>query len=341
MYKHLRANLWLLLLSVALCSVVYPAILWGIGQALFPERANGSIIFDKQKKPVGSRLICQPFTKDEYFQPRPSAASYNGAASAASNWGANNYLLRNRVVRQIGPLVRYGSGAKARQPAGPDIEDWFQKDRFQGHPGIVAQWAQTHSGLAQGWVKADAMNGEWVNAWRKEHPDEVARWIQDNPDTAEPKPEDLATLFFTSYSKAHPGTFPGAVERKTNDGKVEKRIDPVKEGADIQGIFFDMWRQDHPEVDLEPVPADMVLASGSGLDPHITLKSALYQLSRVAAAWSEKTRKDEAQLEKEIQTLLEEKAEAPLGGLAGVKLINVLEINLALRDRYESPEERK
>jgi K+-transporting ATPase ATPase C chain len=341
MHKHLCANLWLLLLSFALCSVVYPAILWGIGQALFPEGANGSIILDKQGKPVGSRLIGQPFTKDEYFQPRPSAAAYNGAASAASNWGASNYLLRNRVARQLGPLVRYRSGAKARQPAGPDIEGWLQKDRFQGKPGIVAQWAQAHPGLAQGWVKAEAMNGEFVNAWRKEHPDDVARWIEDNPDHPEPKPEDLAALFFTSYSRAHPGTFPGAVERQTAGGKTEKRIEPVKEGTDIQRIFFDLWRQDHPEADLEPVPADMVMASGSGLDPHITLKSALYQLSRVAGAWSEKRTKDGAQIEKEIGQMLEEKAAAPLGGLAGVQLINVLEINLALRERYESLEERK
>ena len=77
--------------------------------------------------------------------------------------------------------------------------------------------------------------------WQKTHPAEVAEWIKDNPDTPEPKPEDLAVPFFTSFSKDHPGTFPSAVEHKTPDGKTEKRIEPVKEGTDIQAGFFDMW----------------------------------------------------------------------------------------------------
>ena len=96
-----------------------------------------------------------------------------------------------------------------------------------------------------------------------------------------------------------------------------------------------MWRQEHPQADLEPVPADMVMASGSCLDPHITLKNALYQLDRVAGKWAEVTRRDPAQVRKEIEGMLNERAEAPLGGLAGVKLVNVLEMNLALRDRHQ------
>src|SRR5262249_21250151 len=152
----------------------------------------------------------------------------------------------------------------------------------------------------------------------------------------EPKPEDLAVPFFTDYSTAHPGTFPGAVEHKTPDGKTESVIEPVKEGTDIQSLFFDMWRQDNPDADLEPVPADMVMASGSGLDPDITLKNALYQLDRVAGAWAKKTRGDAGKIHQQIEQLLDEKATAPLGGLAGVAMINVLETNLALRNRYAS-----
>src|SRR5262249_34955541 len=131
MLQHLRANLWLLFLTLVLGSVVYPAILWSIGHGLFPREASGSVLLDGQGKPVGSRWIAQPFTQDEYFQPRPSAASYNAAAGAGSNWGANNYLLRDRAARRLGPIVKYRSGSKKGQLAGPDIEAWFQADRYQ------------------------------------------------------------------------------------------------------------------------------------------------------------------------------------------------------------------
>jgi K+-transporting ATPase ATPase C chain len=334
MLRHLRANLWLLVLSVLDCVALYPLALFGIGQTLFPDKAEGSLLRDKTGAVVGSRLIAQPFTADEYFWPRPSAASYNGAASGASNWGASNYLLRERVARALGPIVKYRSGPKKGQPVGPDVEAWFQKDQFAGKPGIVAQWADSHNAVAQNWVKADRLNADYVTRWQKEHAAEVAQWKKENPDTPEPKPEDLAVAFFKSHSSAFPGTFPVAAEQKTPAGKTEKRIEPAKAGQDIQGIFFDMWRQENPHAEFEDVPADMVMASGSGLDPHITLKNALYQLDRVAGKWAERGKLDPAKTRKEIDDLLRAHSEAPLGGLAGVGLVNVLEVNLALRDLY-------
>jgi K+-transporting ATPase ATPase C chain len=333
MLTHLRANLWLLALTLLLCSVLYPLALLGIGQTVFPHQAEGSLLRDAQGKPIGSRQLAQPFTADEYFQPRPSAASYNAAASAASNWGASNYQLRERVARQLGPLVKYRSGPNKGQLAGPDIERWFQKDRYQGKPGIVAQWAQAHVAVAQNWVKADKLNTEFVAHWQRDHPEEVAAWIKQNPDTPEPKPEDLAVPFFESYSKTFPGTWPAAVEHKTPDGKTEKRIEPVREGPDIQGYFFDLWLQEHPGIELEEVPADLVMASGSGLDPHITLQNARYQLDRVVEAWARKTKADPAGVRSTVEKILAEKTEAPLRGLVGVPLVNVLEVNLALAAR--------
>jgi K+-transporting ATPase ATPase C chain len=329
MRSHLRANLWLFGLSLLLCCVIYPALLLGVGRVAFPNQAEGSLVFDRDGKPIGSRLIAQPFTADEFFQPRPSAVSYNAAASGASNWGANNPLLRDRVARQLGPIARYGGGSKAHKLVGPDIELWFQQK-----PGIVAQWAQAHPSLARNWVTSDTLNSDAVLTWKAGHAAEVARWISENPDTREPKPEDLAVPYFVDFSKAHAGAFPVASERKTADGKTEKTIAPASAGPEIQSTFFDLWRQEHPKEELESVPADMVMASGSGLDPHITLKNALYQLERVAAKWASETRRDPSQVRGEIDSMLREKARAPFGGLAGVELINVLEINLALQERY-------
>jgi K+-transporting ATPase ATPase C chain len=342
MVRHIRANLGLLILTVLVCSGLYPLALWGIGQALFRNQAQGSLI-DKSGKlvteandAVGSQLIAQPFTGDEYFQPRPSAAAYNAAASGASNWAANNYQLRFRVAKAFGPIVKYGSKSpKNGQNVGPDIELWFQTHPLKDGKGIVAQWAQTYPSAALMWVKDDKANAAYVEAWQKTHPDAIARWIKDNPNTPDPKPEDLAVTFFVSYSAEHPATFP-SLQHKTSDGKTEKVMEPVNEGTDIQSYFFDMWRQKHPDVDLEQVPADLVMASGSGLDPHITLKGARYQLDRVANAWGKKTGIAPATVKAELEALLREKAFAPLGGIAGVPLVNVLEINLALPDRMRN-----
>ncbi|CAN5371772.1 hypothetical protein BH10PLA2_BH10PLA2_16650 [soil metagenome] len=334
MLQHLRANLWLLSFSVVLCAGLYPLTLLGIGKTCFPEQSEGSLLRDSRGIAIGSRLIAQPFTADQYFWPRPSAVSYNGAASGASNWGANKYLLRERVARALGPIVKYRSGVRKGQLVGPDIETWFQKDHFGGKPGIVAQWAEAHSTVAQNWVKADKLNSEYVERWQRETPMEIAKWKQANPSTSEPKAEDLAVPFFQSYSKAHPGTFPVAVEHTVAGGKPEKRIEPVRTGSEIQGILFDMWRHEHPQVELEDVPADMVMASGSGLDPHITVKNARYQLDRVVNKWAELLKREPAAIRGEIEEVLKQKAEAPLHGLAGVELVNVLDLNLALRDQY-------
>src|SRR5262245_17849457 len=169
MYRILSASLWLLGFTLVICCGVYPLTLWIIGQTMFHEQAEGSLLKGPDGTVVGSRLVAQPFTKDEYFQPRPSAVSYNGAASGASNWGASNYQLRDRAARTLGPLVKYRSGPKQGQPVGPDVEAWLRKDQYQGKHGIVAQWAKEHSTLAQNWVKADKLNADYVTRWQQEH----------------------------------------------------------------------------------------------------------------------------------------------------------------------------
>jgi len=336
MSRHLSMCFKLVGATMVIICGVYTLSLWIIGQMVFSEKANGSLIHDPDGVVVGSRLIAQPFTKDEYFRPRPSAASYNGAASGATNWGASNYQLRARVAGTLGPIVKYRSGAKAGQLVGPDIEAWFQKDEYQGNPHVVAQWADAHNGLAQAWVKADPSHAAYVDEWSKAHAPAVAEWVKNNPDTPEPVAADLAVIFFDSFSADHPGQFPSAVTHEV-DGKTVTAIETVKEGTDIQSNFFDMWRQEHADADLQEVPADMVMASGSGLDPHITLDNALFQLDRVAAQWAKDTSRDPAAIQTEIRSLLEQNASAPGGGLFGAKQVNVLEMNLQLRARYGAP----
>ena len=337
MLRIITKSILLALVSVVICCVLYPLALWAIGQTVFPFEANGSLLKGPDGAIVGSWIIAQPFTKDEYFQPRPSAASYDASASASSALAASNYALRDRVARMLGPIVKYAAGAKAGQPVAPDIEQWFQKDTFQGAPHIVGQWADLHNGLAQAWVNADPKNAAYVDDWTRKHPALVAQFLKDNPATPQPKAADLAVVFFKDFAGANPGRFPSAVTKPGADGKPVTAIEPVKDGSDIQSIYFDMWRQDHAEAQLQEVPGDMVTASASGLDPHISLQNAEFQLDRVAAKWAVDLKRDPAVIRGEIEQILQGNVSAPFNGLAGEPFVNVLEVNLTLRQRFGQP----
>ena len=336
MRQYISRSIMLLAFSVVICCGIYPAVLWAIGQSFFPFQANGSMVNGPNGKPVGSLLISQPFTKDEYFQPRPSAASYDASASASSTLAASNYLLRNRVATTLGPIVKYKSGPKAGQLVAPDIEAWFQQDQYMGQPHIVAQWADAHNSVAQAWVNADPTHGQYVDDWGKKHVSVVQQWIKDNPSTPQPKAPDLAVVFFDTFSKEHPGRFPSAVTHQVG-GKTVTTIEPVKDGTDIQSTFFDMWRQEHPTADLQDVPGDMVTTSGSGLDPDITLGNAEYQLDRISGKWAQDLKRDPVQIRSEIDQIVHEHAFAPMYGLWGEQIVNVLDVNLELRKRYGAP----
>jgi K+-transporting ATPase ATPase C chain len=336
--KSITKSLWLLAFTVVICCGIYPLVVWGIAQTFFPFTANGSMVTGPDGKLVGSLSIAQPFSEDEYFWPRPSAASYDASASASSALAPSNYALRDRVARMLGPIVKYSSGPKAGQLAAPDIEAWFDRDHYQGQPHIVSQWADNHNELAQGWVAADPTHAQYVNDWAKGHKQVVTDWIKQNPATPQPQASDLAVLFFESFSKDNPGKFPSAVTKQMPNGKSQTAIEPVASGSDIQSIFFDMWRQDYPEAQLQNVPGDMVTASASGLDPDITVKNAEYQLDRVASKWAAERKRDPAQIRNEIEDIIRTDAYAPMHGLFGEKMVNVLQLNLELRHRYGAPQ---
>jgi K+-transporting ATPase ATPase C chain len=336
MIKNISRTVLLIAFAICICCALYPALLWGIGKAFFPFQASGSVIYSPDKKPIGSELIAQPFTQDQYFQPRPSAASYNAAASASAALAPSNYALRSRVASMLGPIVRYEGGPKAGQLAAPDIEHWFQKDTFQGTTSIVAQWATAHSSLAQAWVSADSSHIRYVNKWADTHPSDVAQFVKQNPGTPKPAAVDLAVVFFTAFSKENPGKFPGPVMRVGQTGATVPEIGPVSEGTDIQSIFFDLWRQDNPAVEFAAVPGDMVTTSASGLDPHITLENAKFQLDRVVSKWSALTHRDKSLVQEEILQILNVNEFAPLNGLAGERMVNVLKVNVELQKRFKA-----
>src|SRR5271169_2956833 len=104
--KQLRPTLVVLILFTLITGVVYPLVVTGIAQAIFPEKANGSLI-KKDGKVVGSELIGQPFSDPKYFWSRLSATSpyaYNAGSSSGSNYGPLNPALFDAVKKRVQDL---------------------------------------------------------------------------------------------------------------------------------------------------------------------------------------------------------------------------------------------
>ncbi|MGF7146840.1 K+-transporting ATPase ATPase C chain [Sphingomonas zeicaulis] len=105
-----RPAIVLTLLFALLLGILYPLAITGIGQAIFPWQANGSLVV-AGSKPVGSAIVGQTFTSPGYFWSRPSAAGdgYNGLSSSGSNLGPTSAALVERVK---GDLAARADGAK-------------------------------------------------------------------------------------------------------------------------------------------------------------------------------------------------------------------------------------
>ena len=108
MKKNLIIAFLFTIVTTVIFGIIYPLVVTGIAQVLFPKQANGELIKSGDKV-VGSRLIGQPFTAPGYFWSRPSAAGtagYDPTASGGSNYGPTNKMLVDRVnasVQQLQP----------------------------------------------------------------------------------------------------------------------------------------------------------------------------------------------------------------------------------------------
>lgn len=108
MKKNLLISIWFTLATTVLLGIIYPLVVTGLAQVIFPKQANGELIVQNGKL-VGSHLMGQPFTAPGYFWSRPSAAGsagYDPTASGGSNFGPTNKMLIDRVnasVQQLQP----------------------------------------------------------------------------------------------------------------------------------------------------------------------------------------------------------------------------------------------
>jgi potassium-transporting ATPase KdpC subunit len=102
MKKNLVTSVLMTIATTVLLGIIYPLVVTGLAQVLFPHKANGQLI-QKDGKIIGSSIIGQGFSGTAYFHSRPSAAGngYDAANSAGSNLGPTNQKLIDRVKSDV------------------------------------------------------------------------------------------------------------------------------------------------------------------------------------------------------------------------------------------------
>jgi potassium-transporting ATPase KdpC subunit len=117
----LRSSVLLTLVFGVLLCGVYPLVVWAGAQALFPAKANGSLLLNKAGTVVGSALLAQNFASDKYFQPRPSAAGtgYDATSSGGTNFGPTSQKLNDSIKAAVA-AYRTANGMAADAPVPAD-----------------------------------------------------------------------------------------------------------------------------------------------------------------------------------------------------------------------------
>jgi potassium-transporting ATPase KdpC subunit len=121
LFSHIRGAIMATVILAIVCCGLYPLVVFGISQALFHDKANGSLIIDPDGTVRGSRLLGQNFSQARYFHSRPSAAGngYDASSSGGSNLGPTSQKLNDAIKDRI-HAYRKENGLKESQPIPAD-----------------------------------------------------------------------------------------------------------------------------------------------------------------------------------------------------------------------------
>jgi K+-transporting ATPase ATPase C chain len=121
LFSEIRGAIFSTVVLAIVCCGLYPLVVFGLGQALFHDKANGSLITDRDGTVRGSKLLGQGFTDPKYFHPRPSAAGngYDAANSSGSNLGPTSQKLKDAIKDRI-DAYRKENGLSADQDVPAD-----------------------------------------------------------------------------------------------------------------------------------------------------------------------------------------------------------------------------
>jgi len=121
LFSEIRGAVFATLILAIVCCGLYPLVVFGISQALFRDKANGSLIVDQDGTVRGSKLLAQGFTADKYFHPRPSAAGngYDAASSGESNLGPTSQKLSDAIKDRVA-AYRKENGLSETEPVPAD-----------------------------------------------------------------------------------------------------------------------------------------------------------------------------------------------------------------------------
>jgi len=113
---NLAASLKIAFATIVICGGLYPLIIFSFAYFATPESASGSLLRNGTGQIVGSRLLAQAFTRQDYFWPRPSAVKYNAAGAGGSNLSPSGPEVRARAVQTVADF-----SADSRRPLPADL----------------------------------------------------------------------------------------------------------------------------------------------------------------------------------------------------------------------------